>query len=68
MNGGKSVSACFVVGGGGKIHGFTEILAEKLGLIKERVALRGEEVLRQVEFIQPDIKKDPLLELRLVFA
>lgn len=61
LNGGKSVSACFVVGGGGKIHGFTEILAEKLGLIKERVALRGEEVLRQVEFIQPDIKKDPLL-------
>uniref|UniRef100_UPI0040563A75 cell division protein FtsA n=1 Tax=Agathobacter sp. TaxID=2021311 RepID=UPI0040563A75 len=61
LNGGKSVSACFVVGGGGKIHGFTEALAEKLGLIKERVALRGQEVLRQVEFIQPDIKKDPLL-------
>lgn len=61
LNGGKSVSACFVVGGGGKIHGFTELLAEKLGLIKERVALRGQEVLRQVEFIQPDIKKDPLL-------
>lgn len=61
LNGGKSVSACFVVGGGGKIHGFTELLAEKLGLIKERVALRGQEVLRQVEFIQTDIKKDPLL-------
>ena len=61
LNGGKSVSACFVVGGGGKMHGFTELLAEKLGLIKERVALRGEEVLRQVEFIQTDIKKDPLL-------
>ena len=24
LNGDKTVSACFVVGGGGKIHGFTE--------------------------------------------
>ena len=61
LNGDKSVSACFVVGGGGKAHGFTELLAEKLGLIKERVALRGEEVLKDVTFQQTDIKKDPLL-------
>lgn len=61
LNGDKSVSACFVVGGGGKIHGFTEMLAERLGLQKERVALRGEEVLRLVTFQQTDIKKDPLL-------
>jgi cell division protein FtsA len=61
LNGDKSVSACFVVGGGGKIHGFTEMLAERLGLAQERVALRGEEVLRDVTFEQEDIKKDPLL-------
>lgn len=61
LNGNKSVSACFVVGGGGKIHGFTEMLAEKLELQKERVALRGEEVLRAVNFEQENIKKDPLL-------
>ncbi len=61
LNGDKSVSACFVVGGGGKIHGFTEKLAEYLELSKERVALRGEEVLKEVVFQQPDIKKDPLL-------
>ena len=61
LNGDKTVSACFVVGGGGKIHGFTELLAEKLELPKERVALRGEEVLREVTFEQEDIKKDPLL-------
>ena len=61
LNGGKSVSATFIVGGGGKIHGYTEILAEKLGIIKERVALRGEEVLQEVNFLQRDIKKDPLL-------
>ena len=61
LNGNKSVSACFVVGGGGKIHGFTEMLAQHLDLPKERVALRGEEVLKEVIFQQADIKKDPLL-------
>ncbi len=61
LNGNKSVSACFVVGGGGKIHGFTEMLAEHLDLPKERVALRGEEVLKEIHFQQADIKKDPLL-------
>lgn len=61
LNGDKSVSACFVVGGGGKIHNFTECLAKNLDLPKERVALRGEEVLKEVTFQQEDIKKDPLL-------
>ena len=61
LNGDQAVSATFVVGGGGKIHGFTEMLAEKLGLPSERVALRGEEVLQEVVFEQEDIKKDPLL-------
>ena len=32
LNGDKTVSATFVVGGGGKIHGFTELLAEELSL------------------------------------
>ena len=61
LYGDKTVSACFVVGGGGKIHGFTEKLAEDLDLPEERVALRGEEVLGDVTFEQEDIKKDPLL-------
>ena len=61
LNGDKTVSACFVVGGGGKVHGFTEKLAEYLDLPKERVALRGEEVLKEVTFEQEHIKKDPLL-------
>lgn len=61
LNGDKTVSACFVVGGGGKVHGFTEKLAEYLDLPKERVALRGEEVLKEVTFEQENIKKDPLL-------
>mgnify|MGYP003290825212 CR=1 FL=1 len=61
LNGGKSVSAVFVVGGGGKVEGYTDSLAEHLGIPKERVALRGEEVLGFVRFLQEDIKKDPIL-------
>lgn len=61
LNGGKSVSAVFVVGGGGKVAGFTEAIAKNLNLPSERVALRGEEVLGSVDFKQEDIKKDPLL-------
>ena len=61
LNGDKTVSACFVVGGGGKIHGFTQMLAKRLDLPEERVALRGEEVLKEVVFEQEDIHKDPLL-------
>ncbi len=61
LNGGKPVSAVFVVGGGGKIAGYTESLAAHLGIPKERVALRGEEVLGFVRFLQEGIKKDPTL-------
>ncbi len=61
LNGDKAVSAVFVVGGGGKITGFTEKIAEYLKIPKERVALRGEEVLTSVTFLQEGIKKDPLL-------
>ena len=61
LNSGKPVSAVFVVGGGGKIAGYTESLAEHLGIPKERVALRGEEVLGFVRFQQEGIKKDPML-------
>lgn len=60
LNGDKPVSAVFVVGGGGKIPGYTEAIAEELGIAKERVALRGEEVMQQIVFME-DIKKDSLL-------
>lgn len=61
LNGGKSVSAVFVVGGGGKIPTYTERLADLLGIQKERVALRGEEVMQKIEFLESDIRKDSLL-------
>lgn len=61
LNGDKTVSAVFVVGGGGKIRGFIESLAEYLDLPKERVALRGTEVLGGVTFLQEDVQIDSLL-------
>lgn len=61
LNGGKSVNAVFVVGGGGKAYGFTDKLAKHLGLPKERVALRGAEVLGDVDFLVENVTKDPLL-------
>ncbi len=60
LNGGKSVSAVFVVGGGGKISGYTQALAKELGIVKERVALRGEEVMGNIIFDCPGGKKDSL--------
>ena len=61
LNGGKSVSAVFVVGGGGKMEGYTDHLAGELGIQKERVAVRGGEVLQAVEFLEDNIVKDSLL-------
>jgi len=61
LNGGKSPSAVFVVGGGGKAAGFTEMLAKACALPAERVALRGEEVLTEVRFLEENVKKDPML-------
>lgn len=61
LNGDKPVSAVFVVGGGGKIDGYTEGIARELGIQVERVALRGEEVMQKIEFLENDVKKDSLL-------
>ncbi|NLL79817.1 MAG: cell division protein FtsA [Clostridiales bacterium] len=61
LNGDKSVSAVFVVGGGGKVPGYTQMLAKELEIQPERVALRGEEVMQKVDFLEKDVKKDSLL-------
>lgn len=61
LNGDKPVSAVFVVGGGGKIPGYSEALAAQLGIQKERVALRGEEVMQAIEFLESGVRKDSLL-------
>lgn len=60
LNGGKAVNAVFVVGGGGKMSGYTERIAKSLGIAAERVAVRGEEVLTKVDFGDTKFKKDSL--------
>ncbi len=61
LNGGKSVSAVFVVGGGGKFPGFVTRIADHLNLAPERVALRGEDVLKEITFLQENAKRDSLM-------
>ncbi len=61
LNGNSPVSAVFVVGGGGKMPGFTEKLAERLNLPENRVAIRGAEVLQQIDFSATNVKKDSTL-------
>ncbi len=61
LNGDKPVSAVFVVGGGGRIEGYTNALAEKIGIQVQRVALRGEEVMQKIIFQDDTLKKDSLL-------
>ena len=61
LNGGKPVSAVFVVGGGGKVPGFTDKLAGYLGIPEQRVALRGKEVMGDINFLMEGVEKDPLL-------
>lgn len=61
LNGNKPVSAVFVVGGGGKIDTYTERVAKHLGIAKERCAVRGEEVMSKIDFLEKNAKKDSLL-------
>ena len=61
LNGNKPVSAVFVVGGGGKIETYTEKVAVCLGIMPERCAVRGEEVMQNIEFLEADVRKDSLL-------
>lgn len=61
LNGEKPVSAVFVVGGGGMIPGYTEKLAQELGIVKERVAIRGQEVMQSIEFEIENPRRDSLM-------
>lgn len=61
LNGGKSVGAVFVVGGGGKIPGYTASLAKKLDLAPERVAIRGKEVMQSIIFEDTEMEQNSLL-------
>ncbi len=47
---GKAPSAVFCIGGGSQIPTFTQHLANKLGLQKERVVVRGTEIIENIVF------------------
>ena len=61
LNGGTSPSAVFIVGGGGKIKGFDELVAAELGLDPKRVALRGEEIMRDIDFPEGALKDSTII-------
>lgn len=62
LNGDKPVSAVFVVGGGGCVPGYTKAIAKEMDIPEERVALRGEEVMKSITFLNNDgIERDSLL-------
>ncbi|WP_024866622.1 cell division protein FtsA [Butyrivibrio sp. FCS014] len=62
LNGDKPVSAVFVVGGGGCVPGYTKAIARDMDIPEERVALRGEEVMKNITFLNNDgIERDSLL-------
>lgn len=61
LNGEKTVSAVFVVGGGGMIPGYTELLASELDIAKERVAIRGQEVMQNIVFELENARKDAMM-------
>lgn len=61
LNGDKSVSAVFVVGGGGMLPGYTDALADQLDIQRERVAVRGEEVMMGIEFLEEEARRDSLM-------
>lgn len=60
LNGGKSTSAVFCVGGGSQISGFIEKLCSKLEISNERVAVRGSESLTKVVFPEENKMLGPI--------
>lgn len=61
LNAEKPVSAVFVVGGGGRIEGYTTKLAEQLDIPVQRVALRGEDVMQKISFPDDSLQRDSML-------
>lgn len=60
VNGGKSTSAVFCVGGSSQIPGFIDKLCSKLEIPKERVAVRGSEALIKIKFPEGEKLTGPM--------
>ena len=61
LNGDRSVSAVFVVGGGGMVKGYTEHLAKELDIMSERVAIRGQEVTNNLIYEIENPRRDSMM-------
>ncbi len=61
LNGGKSPSAVFIVGGGGKIRGYDKLIASELGLDPARVAIRGEEIMKNIDFPEGALRDSTII-------
>ena len=61
LNGGTSPSAVFIVGGGGKIKSFDKKIADELGLDTSRVAIRGEEIMGNIDFPEGALKDSTII-------
>lgn len=59
LNGEHSTNAVFIVGGGGQTQGFEELLAQKLNIPNQRVAIRGKDVLSNITSEGGIFKKKP---------
>ncbi len=46
----KAPNAVFLIGGGSQIPGLTEILATQLGLPKDRVVVRGRDIIQNIRY------------------
>jgi sugar (pentulose or hexulose) kinase len=52
-NGGRSPNAVFLVGGGSQTPLLSTLLAEKLGLPRERVAVRNRSIAKTISYDGP---------------
>ncbi len=46
----KAPNAVFLVGGGSRIPGLPEMISQQLGLVEDRVVVRGRDVIRDIKF------------------
>lgn len=46
----KAPNAVFLVGGGSRIPGLPELISQQLGLVEDRVVVRGRDVIRDIKF------------------
>ncbi|MCT4611907.1 MAG: rod shape-determining protein [Clostridia bacterium] len=59
LNGSKAPNAVFCVGGGSETLNLTNVLSAKLNILEERVALKGNEVISNIEILDEKFVNGP---------